>query len=514
LQEFSFDQLENLSIEQRDYQIRAVDEIIDHLPDSILLNYPYGTGKTIIALLTFVAIKQQQPEARFIFTSTREAAALRCRQALELAKSFGFIEYLGYLFDPKLAGKGIPVYQKKKMYMAASVIFGPITQLMNDRFKILRRTKTDILDGVKLCVIDEATDVVARELTGFRLSKYFDELFRVRASKNDFPILAMTGARNLALVNEVLGQLKPSTKLIQRLDISPYETFTQIRKIRRDDYIELDELVTFYMNKPINTIQKNLGSKLSKLEIMKLSYGGILERLSKKDTFPIKVGKYTIQDEHSRSQLIQAFAHVFKLSHTRLLLLDSTPGQFLDYVEKGDMKVLFPDLSIIGQRLIIHRETLPRFDRPEEKTERALLNGKVSTSYQIVLDHVSRGAKVLIFTRYVALGKQVHTVFKTLGFTGVRFLSGETSEEQRLRIIQEFQQGNCNILVFTPVGSRGLNLDNADVVIHLDITTNVDDMVQRRERARGCIEYLLVLEETSEEGKLKSYEEIILQKKE
>ena len=34
-------------------------------------------------------------------------------------------------------------------------------------------------------------------------------------------------------------------------------------------------------------------------------------------------------------------------------------------------------------------------------------------------------------------------------------------------------------------------------------------MIQRRERARGCMEYVLVLEETSEEGKIKEYKKLI-----
>ena len=76
-------------------------------------------------------------------------------------------------------------------------------------------------------------------------------------------------------------------------------------------------------------------------------------------------------------------------------------------------------------------------------------------------------------------------------------------------VLKNFDEGNVNVLIFTPLGGRGLNLEAADVVIHLDITTNIDDMIQRRERARGCIEYVLVLEETSEEGKIKDYQKLI-----
>ncbi|MCK4844246.1 MAG: DEAD/DEAH box helicase family protein, partial [Candidatus Heimdallarchaeota archaeon] len=267
-----------LSIEKRDYQIAAVKEIIEILPEkSILLNYPYGTGKTIIALLSFLAIKKVKPEAKFVFTSAREAAALRCRQALEMAKKFGFIEELGYLYDPR--GKGLSLRQKHKMYEASSVIFAPITTIMKDRFEMRSKLKDDILKSIDLCVIDEATDLLARDMTGFRLSKYFDTLFQIRKQGNMFPILAMTGTRDKQKAKAIKKMLDENTHMMQRLDLSPYETITKMHQIKREDYIKIDNLLSSLLSKPVETIQKLLDSKLSRLEIIKLSYGGIVERL-------------------------------------------------------------------------------------------------------------------------------------------------------------------------------------------------------------------------------------------
>ena len=53
--------------------------------------------------------------------------------------------------------------------------------------------------------------------------------------------------------------------------------------------------------------------------------------------------------------------------------------------------------------------------------------------------------------------------------------------------------------------SRSSLQKNSDGFIHLDFTSNLDDMTQRREHARGCIEYVLVLKGTSEEAKVKEY---------
>ncbi len=498
-----------LSIEKRDYQIAAVKEIIEILPEkSILLNYPYGTGKTIIALLAFLVIKKVKPKAKFVFTSAREAAALRCRQALDMAKKFGFIEELGYLYDPR--GKGLSLRQKHKMYEASSVIFAPITTIMKDRFEMRSKLKDDILKSIDLCVIDEATDLLARDMTGFRLSKYFDTLFHIRKQGNMFPILAMTGTRDKQKAKAIKKMLDENIHMMQRLDLSPYETITKMHQIKREDYIKIDNLLSSLLSKPVETIQKLLDSKLSRLEIIKLSYGGIVERLqTAKNEYPVRVGRFQIKDKETKDELINAFFRLFKFAHSRLLLLESTPNEFLKYIEIEENKEFFKDVIEASKEMISYRIDLPLYDNPSETITRAFIQPKVYTAITIIHDHLVRGAQILLFTRYLALGEQIYRLLKKLNFPNVRYLSGKTPEDLRRITLKEFEEGNAEILIFTPVGGRGLNLDAADVVIHLDITTNIDDMIQRRERARGCLEYVLVLQETSEERKVEDYGKLI-----
>ncbi len=505
--------ISGLSIEKRDYQLAATKEIIEHLSkrNSVLLNYPYGTGKTIIALLTFMVKKQTNPTARFVFTSAREAAALRCRQALEMAKSFGFVDILGYLFDPRTGGKGLSLSQKAKMYNASNIIFSPIITLMNDRFQIKSRLNIDILNNIEICIIDEATDIIARSMTGFRLSKYFEELFTVRPQLNNFPIVGMTGTRDQYRAKEILRILGEGTHLMQRPDLSPYETITQISRINRPDYKQIDQLISTQLTQPMSTIQEHLDPNLTRLDIIKLSYGGVLDRLKEKNlSFPMIIGgKYQVKDEESRIQLINAFSLIFKLTHSRLLLLDSTPGEFLKYIKTEDNREAFQNIIEASSMIISHRSELPRFDKPEETVIRGLINPKVDTAIDLIHEHLVRGAKVILFTRYLALGEQTNMLLtKALKFPGVKYLSGKTPEDTRRIIIDQFRQEDVNVLIFTPVGSRGLNLGEADVVIHLDITSNLDEMIQRRERARGCLEYILVLEGTSEEAKLEDYKKL------
>ncbi|MFW9777553.1 MAG: helicase-related protein [Candidatus Heimdallarchaeota archaeon] len=501
-------ELSDLTIERREYQIAATKEIIDNLSNSVLLNYPYGTGKTIIALLTFLALRKEYPSAQFVFTSAREAAALRCRQALEMAKEFGFVGKLGYLLDPK-GGKGLSLTQRVKMFKASTVIFCPITTLMNERFQIKSRLNIDILSSVHLMVIDEATDVLARSVTGFRLSKHFDEMFRVRAKVNPFPILALTGSRDQTRIQAILRYIGDSSHLMQKMELSPYETITRIHQIVRNDYINSDQWISSAMAKPIANIQNILSPKLTRLEIIKMSYGGVLDRLqSSSGQFPIKIGNYEISDDKARQEAISAFILLFKLLHARLLLLESTPGEFLRYIKDGGNQEIFEDLIPLSSDIISHRAEFTPFDNPDDRKPRGLIHPKVERAIGIIYDHLTRGAKILLFSRYIALGEQLNALLQALKFPGVKFLSGKTPEETRRIIIDQFRKEDVDVLIFTPVGGRGLNLGEADVVVHLDVTSNLDDMTQRRERARGCMEYVLVLMQTSEEAKVLEYQKL------
>jgi ERCC4-related helicase len=499
--------LKKLTIDKRDYQLQAVIEIMEQhkKSNSILLNYPYGTGKTIIALLVMLKLHKEAPEKQYIFTSAREAAGMRCRQAVEMGKQFGFVDQLGYLFNPQIGGKGLNLSQKMKMYQASQVIFSPIQTLMNDRFQIKSKRKVDIFENMSLCIVDEATDLVARSMSGFRLSKYFQELFEVR-KKNNFPVLAMSGTRDQHKAKYIMSVLGEGAHLMQRLDLSPYETYTNIVPIDRPDIIKNDQMISNLLTTPIQTIQEILDPKLTRLEIVKLSYGGALDRLGGTNKkFPIKLGKYQVKTDEDRLTLINAFAFLFKLTHSRLLLLESTPGQYLRYIKSDENKERFKTLIEASMEIISYRVDLPRYDKPEETTTRGLIHPKVEHAINLIHEHIVRGAKVILFTRYLALGEQLKMILETLQYPGVKYLSGKTPEESRHIILDQFRDEDVNVLIFTPVGGRGLNLEEADVVIHLDVTSNLDDMTQRRERARGCIEYVLVLKGTSEEAKVKEY---------
>jgi len=85
---------------------------------------------------------------------------------------------------------------------------------------------------------------------------------------------------------------------------------------------------------------------------------------------------------------------------------------------------------------------------------------------------------VLIFTN------MKHTAFlvsKQLQANGhkARFLNGDLPQSERLKIIEDFMAGRFPILVATDVASRGLHIDDLEMVINYDIPQDCENYVHR-----------------------------------
>jgi ATP-dependent RNA helicase DeaD len=58
-------------------------------------------------------------------------------------------------------------------------------------------------------------------------------------------------------------------------------------------------------------------------------------------------------------------------------------------------------------------------------------------------------------------------------------IHGDMSQKLRDKVMNKFRNGNIRILVATDVASRGLDIDDVDVVINYDVPQNHDDYIHR-----------------------------------
>jgi ATP-dependent RNA helicase RhlB len=58
-------------------------------------------------------------------------------------------------------------------------------------------------------------------------------------------------------------------------------------------------------------------------------------------------------------------------------------------------------------------------------------------------------------------------------------ITGTVHQKKRLRIMQQFKAGQIKILVATDVASRGIHVEDIDIVINYDIPQDPEDYVHR-----------------------------------
>ena len=88
------------------------------------------------------------------------------------------------------------------------------------------------------------------------------------------------------------------------------------------------------------------------------------------------------------------------------------------------------------------------------------------------------GARTLIF---VNMKRAAERLERTLGANGfvASAITGDVDQRKRLRILQEFKDGQLPILIATDVASRGLHIDGVTHVINYDLPLDAEDYVHR-----------------------------------
>ena len=84
----------------------------------------------------------------------------------------------------------------------------------------------------------------------------------------------------------------------------------------------------------------------------------------------------------------------------------------------------------------------------------------------------------LIFTNMRHVAFRLSKKLQSNGFRS-RHLTGDIPQNQRLKIIDDFMAGKFALLVATDVASRGLHIDNLEMVINYDLPQDCENYVHR-----------------------------------
>jgi ATP-dependent RNA helicase RhlB len=234
---------------------------------------------------------------------------------------------------------------------------------------------------------------------------------------------------------------------------------------------------------------------------------------------------------HTNFKVLPVFGGIDYLKQQKALrsgtdIVVATPGRLIDYMKQGvfspkNVRILVIDEAdrlfdmgfIKDLRFILRR--LPRYTRRQSMLFSATLSyGVMELAYEFmnnpeevsvdpekvtvdkidqVMYHVGNNVKpnlllgllkhetwnrILIFantrTGVDMLARKLNgNGFAALGITGL------VQQKKRLKIMQQFKAGEVKIMVATDVASRGIHVEDIDIVINYDVPQDAEDYVHR-----------------------------------
>ena len=115
-----------------------------------------------------------------------------------------------------------------------------------------------------------------------------------------------------------------------------------------------------------------------------------------------------------------------------------------------------------------------------EKAEQVLYHVGREEKFSLLLGLLKRegGSRILIFAN---TREEARRLEDRLGRNGwvARALTGDVDQKKRLRILNDFKEGELPVLVATDVASRGLHIEGVSHVVNWDMPQDAEDYVHR-----------------------------------
>ncbi len=415
-----------------------------------LVVLPTGTGKTPIAALLAAEMLEKFPESRaLVLAPTKPLAA-------QHEKSFRKFLSIDESKMVLLTGT-MPASARASHYSVAKIIFSTPQTSENDI-----KNGGLLLHDFSLLVVDEAH----RSIGNYA----YTAVAKAYREQSDGLILALTASPG------------SSEEKIKRICENLFIEAVEIRSDADDDvnpYIQKIDSETIRVDLPddFKAIQSALKAML-KTRIGRLN-SFKLHILTKKDLLD---AQRRIIKNLSRNRagyaIISAISEAIKIWHLLELAETQSISASLSYTDK-----LKKDSSKGARRILKD----PEFAKAVAIMEKAGEHPKVGKLVGIVSENIKAGKKIIIFSHYrdnidlikIKLSEVQGCVPALLiGQSGSRGLS----QKEQINIVREFDDGNYNCLIASPIGEEGLHIGSADTAIFYDTVPSEIRTIQRRGR--------------------------------
>ena len=281
---------------------------------------------------------------------------------------------------------------------------------------------------------------------------------------HDMIIQAKTGSGKTAVFAITIAEsIDPSGREIQALVLSPTrELALQVtQEVNRVGYFKRVRALTIYGGQDISIQFKKLRDRPN---VVVATPGRLIDHI-KRGTLSLDNVKVLVIDEADKMLEIGFLEDIeFILSQTpkkkQILLLSATmPSEIMSLAKRHlvnpiKVKTSQDDLTATHIDQVAYVMSQKR---------------KFETLIRIL--RKNKDKKILIFTNTKKYGKILQGKLRSRNYN-VLFLSGDLTQNQRERTINNFRRKGEKILIASDVASRGLDITDIDLVINYDIPTN------------------------------------------
>ena len=476
----SHDMLNDGIVEARAYQLEAVDEALN---SSMLLVMPTAAGKTAVIWM-MISEKLSRGGKAIMIAPTVGLVDQHIRSLREVLN----------LDDEIVSVTGqIPPAKRIEKWNGARLVVATPKVVVNDASNGV----VDLSD-FSVLVVDEAHHCTGDHAMAQVCDKYISEnldphVLGVTASPGHRPetvreICSRTGALRIHIRNSGEEML------------SGYLSELEVREITvtvPEEMIRLSEPFKIWQQGIVDR-ERRLGRYVMPGMI---NFSGLSNAM---DRAKSAIGR----GEASGYQSVSQIAVAMRLHHLINCLMSqgvSASREYLDRLEdeeSGSKKTVRDFLRDIRIREL--RTNLAEMDE---------IHSKIGAVRRMVRERIKRDSKsrIIVFANYRDTIASLEASLEGLkGITPIRFVGQSSrgsrkglSGREQVRRLDEFRNGNANVLLATSIGEEGLDIPSADLVIFYEPVSSEIRTIQRRGRTgrkRLGEVIVLIAEGTRDEG--------------
>lgn len=464
------------NITPREYQ-RKIFETCSQ--KNCLVVLPTGLGKTLIALMLAIDRLEKFPSEKVVFLAPTKPLA---EQHLNYFKK-NLPELFG---EMQLFTGEVKPEQRKKIWQTSDIIFSTPQCVGNDIRKGLYN-----LSEVCLLIEDEAHRCIKNYDYNFIAQKYTEE------SKNQ---------RIIGLTASPGSEKEKIKKICSNLHIEEVEIRTRDSEDVKPHIQEREFEKIFVDFPPKMSEMHHILTELLNKYIEELKFRGVLF------VAPTKIGLINLQKSimgtlsrgnknYNYMLGASACAQALKLQHAIELLETQTLESFNSY-----MKSLFEQAAKKQSKGVVKLVSKPEFNFVYMQSNELLSKNFEHPKLGKIIETIKKekekkeNIKIIVFSQFretaSIISKNINKIdgIKSKVFVGqTKKLGSGLSQKEQKKIIQEFSEGEINILCSTSIGEEGLDIPEVDAVIFYEPIPSAIRTIQRAGRTARKIKGKIII---------------------